>query len=346
MKKALIFGVTGQDGSYLTELLLSKGYHVTGIRRRSSSDNCIRIQHLLNDHSLSSRLKIIHGDILDSSSIAQILQDEKPQEIYNLAAQSHVGVSFETPDYTSQVTALGALRILEGIKRTGIGNCRFYQASSSEMFGNSQLDLQSELTPMNPVSPYAIAKLFAHNTTKMYREAYGIFAVSGILFNHESPRRGENFVTRKITKFVANYKPNENRILELGNLDSQRDWGHAREYVDAMNQMLSLHEPQDYVIATGVTTTVRDFLKLAFSKIDIEIQFEGTGTEEFAFDKHAGHRVVQVNADYYRPSELNYLKGDFTKATQDFNWKPKTSLDQIVEEMVESDRLATIGKLH
>lgn len=345
MNKALIFGITGQDGSYLTELLLEHGYHVTGVRRRSSSNNGNRINHLLNDAKLESRLNIIHGDVLDSSSIFQIISQVKPDEIYNLAAQSHVGVSFETPDYTSQVTALGALRILEAIKRTNIEGCRYYQASSSEMFGNSMSESQSETTQMQPISPYAIAKLFAHETTKMHREAYGIFAISGILFNHESPRRGENFVTRKISKFVGEYKVDSSKILDLGNLDSQRDWGHAAEYVRAMHMMMSLEAPDDFVIATGVTTSVRTFLSLAFACIGIEIGFEGVGSQEFAFDKKSGRQVARVNPNYYRPNELNYLKGDSSKAEKVLGWRADIGIEKIVEEMVEHDSRLSITRL-
>lgn len=319
-KKALITGITGQDGSYLAELLLEKGYEVYGIIRRSSTFNTSRIDHIYQDpHKKSAKLHLIYGDLSDSSSVMSILSEVKPDEIYNLAAQSHVRVSFDIPEYTSDVAALGALRILEAIQKLGLKS-RYYQASSSEMYGKVQSVPQTEDTPFYPRSPYAVAKLYGHWITKNYRESYGIFACSGILFNHESPRRGETFVTRKITRAVAHIKAGLQDKLYLGNLDSKRDWGYAKEYVEAMWLMLQQDEPDDYVIATNETHTIREFLEVAFSRI-------GLNWEEY----------VEIDQRYFRPAEVDLLIGDASKAQKKLGWKPKTTFKELAELMVDAD---------
>ena len=320
MKKALITGITGQDGSYLAELLLDKGYEVHGIIRRASTFNTGRINHLYRDpHINDVRLFLHYGDICDSSNLAKLLYRIQPDEIYNLAAQSHVRVSFDIPEYTGHVTALGAIRILEAIRETGL-HSRFYQASSSEMFGKVAETPQCETTPFHPRSPYAVAKLYAHWITVNYRESYGLFACSGILFNHESPRRGETFVTRKITRAVADIKAGRRNKVYLGNLDSKRDWGYAKEYVEAMWLMLQQEQPDDYVIATGQTYSVRQFLEEAFS--------------------HAGldwHQYVEIDPRYFRPAEVDLLLGDASKAHRVLGWQSRTSFSELVKLMVDAD---------
>jgi GDPmannose 4,6-dehydratase len=320
-KKALITGITGQDGSYLAELLLDKGYEVYGIVRRASTFNTHRIDHIYQDpHERGNRLHLIYGDVTDASSIYSILAEVKPDEVYNLAAQSHVRVSFDVPEYTSDATALGAVRILEAIHKLGMKDTRYYQASSSEMYGKVQAVPQTEETPFYPRSPYACAKLYAHWITKNYRESYGLFACSGILFNHESPRRGETFVTRKITRAVAHIKAGLQDKLYLGNLDSKRDWGYAKEYVEGMWLMLQQDEPDDYVLATNETHTIREFLDVAFSRV-------GLKWEDY----------VEIDPRYFRPAEVDLLIGDPKKAEEKLGWKPKTTFKELAELMVDSD---------
>ena len=320
-KKALITGITGQDGSYLAELLLEKGYDVYGIIRRSSSFNTNRIDSIYKDpHEKGSRLHLIYGDLADSSSIHRILAEVRPDEIYNLGTQSHVRVSFDIPEYTSDVTALGPLRILEAMRQLDLKDTRFYQASSSEMFGKVQAVPQTEETPFYPRSPYAVGKLYGHWITKNYRESYGMFACSGILFNHESPRRGETFVTRKITHAVARIQAGLQDKLYLGNLDSKRDWGYAKEYVEAMWLMLQQDEPDDYVIATNETHTIKEFLEHAFGRVNLN-------WEDY----------VEIDERYMRPAEVDLLIGDATKAEKKLGWKPKTTFKGLAELMVDAD---------
>lgn len=320
MKTALITGITGQDGSYLAELLLSKGYEVWGVVRRSSSFNTGRIDHIYQDpHTSGTRLRLVHGDLNDASSLNRILRTVKPDEIYNLAAQSHVRVSFDIPEYTAEITALGAVRLLEAIRETGL-TPRFYQASSSELYGQVREVPQTEKTPFHPRSPYGCAKAYAFYITVNYREAYGLHASNGILFNHESPRRGETFVTRKITRAVARIKHGLQDKLFLGNLDAKRDWGHARDYVEAMWLMLQQDKADDYVIATGETYSVRDFLDAAFGHVGIDWQ------------KH-----VEIDPRYYRPAEVEILLGDASKARRVLGWAPKIGFKDLVREMVDSD---------
>jgi len=335
-KTALITGITGQDGSYLTELLIEKNYNVYGIVRRSSLFNRSRIDHIINGKK-SSQLKLLYGDLSDSSSLNRIIEKVNPNEIYNLGAQSHVQVSFEIPDYTSDVNALGTLRLLDAIREVGI-KPKFYQASSSELFGKTERRLQSESTIFHPRSPYACAKAFSYYITQNYREAYNMFACNGILFNHESPRRGENFVTRKITLSLARIKEGLQNKLYLGNLDASRDWGFARDYVEAMWLILQQELPDDYVIATGETHTVRDFVELAAEKFGYSIIWEGEGLEEKGIDKNSGNILVEINANYYRPSEVDFLLGDATKAKKLFGWEPKTSFEELVEIMASADK--------
>jgi GDPmannose 4,6-dehydratase len=326
VKKALITGITGQDGSYLVEFLLEKGYEVYGMMRRSSSLNTNRIDHLTGlMKQPKGKLKLLFGDLNDASSINQIIKTVRPDEIYNLAAQSHVKVSFEVPEYTAEITALGTLRLLEAIREAHV-KTRFYQASSSELFGRVEATPQSEITPFQPVSPYAVAKLFAYWTTVNYREGYGMYACNGILFNHESERRGENFVTRKITMAVAKIKKGLQSKLYLGNLDARRDWGYAKDYVEAMWLMLQQKKADDFVIATGQTHTVRDFVKEAFGCV-------GLDWEEY----------VRIDKKYFRPLEVNHLCGDYSKAKKKLGWKPKTSFKQLVHTMVKAD-LAALEK--
>ncbi|MCA1971266.1 MAG: GDP-mannose 4,6-dehydratase [Caenispirillum sp.] len=342
---ALITGVTGQDGSYLAELLLEKGYIVHGIKRRASLFNTARVDHLYQDPQLPERNFILHyGDMTDSSSVVRILQDSQPDEIYNLAAQSHVAVSFEEPEYTADSDALGTLRLLEAVRILGMEKrTRFYQASTSELYGLAREFPQTESTPFHPRSPYAVAKLYAFWITVNYREAYGLFACNGILFNHESPRRGETFVTRKITRALARIRLGLQDCLYLGNLDARRDWGHARDYVEAMWRMLQQEQPKDYVIATGVQHSVRDFVDAAAHELGMKIVWEGSGVEEKGYwvDRTDGRGqaepVVRVDPRYFRPAEVTSLLGDATRARTELGWEPKTSFAELVAEMVRED---------
>ncbi|KAA3616683.1 MAG: GDP-mannose 4,6-dehydratase [Calditrichaeota bacterium] len=337
MKTALITGITGQDGSYLTELLIEKGYLVHGIIRRSSSFNTGRIDHLYRDrHINNTRMKLHHGDLTDSSNLNRLIEKIKPDEIYNLGAQSHVKVSFEVPEYTAEVDGLGTLKLLDAIREVGI-NTKFYQASTSELYGKVQEVPQTEETPFYPRSPYGVAKLYAFWIIKNYREAYNLFACNGILFNHESPRRGKTFVTRKITRAVANIKFGIQEKLYLGNLDAKRDWGYAPEYVEGMWRMLQQEEPQDYVLATGVTRSVRDFTELAFAEADIQIDWQGQGEKESGIDRATGKTVVEIDPEYYRPTEVELLIGDATKAQEELGWKAQTTLEELVKIMMQAD---------
>ena len=337
MKKALVTGITGQDGSYLAEFLLQKGYEVHGIKRRTSLFNTDRIDHLYQDpHESNRRFILHHGDMTDSSSLIRIIQHVQPTEIYNLAAQSHVAVSFEEPEYTANSDALGALRMLEAIRILELEkSTRFYQASTSELYGLVQETPQKETTPFYPRSPYAVAKLYAYWITVNYREAYGMYACNGILFNHESPVRGETFVTRKITRALARIKLGLQDCLYLGNLDARRDWGHARDYVEMQWLMLQQEEPEDFVIATGVQYSVRDFVNAAAKELGMAIAWEGTGVDEVGF--LLGKPVVRVDPRYFRPTEVETLLGDPSKAKAKLGWTPQTSFDDLVAEMVRED---------
>jgi GDPmannose 4,6-dehydratase len=337
-KVALITGVTGQDGAYLAEFLLDKGYEVHGIKRRSSLFNTDRIDHLYQDpHEKNRKFVLHHGDMTDSSSLVRIIQQVQPDEIYNLAAQSHVAVSFEEPEYTANSDALGALRVLEAIRILGLEKkTRFYQASTSELFGLVQETPQKETTPFYPRSPYAVAKLYAYWITVNYREAYGIYACNGILFNHESPIRGETFVTRKITRALARIKLGLQDCLFLGNMDSKRDWGHAKDYVEMQWLMLQQETPDDFVIATGVQYSVRDFVDAAAKEIGINITWKGAGVEEKGYDAQ-GKCIVQVDPRYFRPTEVETLLGDATKAREKLGWTPRTTFAELVAEMVRED---------
>ncbi len=348
MKTALITGVTGQDGAYLAEFLLNKGYEVHGIKRRSSLFNTERIDHLYQDPHEARRNFILHyGDLTDSTNLIRIVQQVQPDEIYNLGAQSHVQVSFETPEYTANADAIGALRLLEAIRLLGLTEkTRFYQASTSEMYGLVQETPQTERTPFYPRSPYGVAKLYAYWITVNYREAYGLYATNGILFNHESPIRGETFVTRKITRAAARIHLGLQDKLWLGNLDARRDWGHAKDYVDAMWRILQQPEAEDFVIATGITTSVRDFCKMAFREAGVELEFTGEGVAEKGIVSAvldsgtgfvAGQEVIAVDPRYFRPAEVDLLVGDATKARQKLGWQPRHSLDELVREMVRHD---------
>ena len=338
MKKALITGITGQDGAYLAEFLLEKGYIVHGIKRRSSLFNTDRIDHLYQDPHVQDRRLILHyGDMTDSSSLIRIIQDVQPDEIYNLAAQSHVAVSFEEPEYTANSDALGALRILEAIRILGLEKkTRFYQASTSELYGLVQEVPQRETTPFYPRSPYAVAKLYAYWITVNYRESYGIYACNGILFNHESPLRGETFVTRKITRALARIKLGLQDCLYLGNLDSLRDWGHAKDYVEMQWLMLQQESAEDFVIATGVQYSVRDFVNIAAKELNMTIRWEGSGVNEKGYDEN-GNCVVAVDERYFRPAEVETLLGDASKAKQKLGWSPRISFSELVSEMVRED---------
>jgi GDPmannose 4,6-dehydratase len=337
MKKALITGITGQDGSYLAEFLLEKGYIVHGIKRRTSLINTQRIDHLYQDAQLEDRKFILHhGDLTDATSLIRIIQEIEPDEIYNLAAQSHVAVSFEQPEYTANSDALGALRILEAIRILKISNkVKFYQASTSELYGLTKESPQDENTPFYPRSPYGVAKLYAYWITKNYREAYGIFACNGILFNHESPVRGETFVTRKITKALARIKLGLQKELYLGNLNSLRDWGHAKDYVEAQWLMLQQEKPEDYVIASGKQYSVRDFINLSCKFLDLKIIWKGNGLNEIGLIQ--GKEVIKIDPKYFRPTEVETLLGDSSKAKFKLKWSPKISFEQLVKEMIESD---------
>ncbi len=347
-KKALITGITGQDGAYLTELLLSKDYEVHGIKRRSSLFNTDRIDHLYQDpHEPNKSLILHYGDLSDSTNLIRIIQQVQPDEIYNLGAMSHVKVSFDTPEYTANADGIGTLRLLEAIRILGLEKkTKIYQASTSELYGLVQAVPQSETTPFYPRSPYAVAKLYAYWITVNYREAYGIYACNGILFNHESPLRGETFVTRKITRATAKIAMGLQDKLYLGNLDAQRDWGHAKDYVEAMYLILQQETPEDYVIATGKTTRVRDFVRMAFSEVGIELEFKGEGAEEKGYVVSCSHpdypiaigkEVVAVDEKYFRPTEVELLIGDATKSQTKLGWKPKYDLAGLVKEMVAAD---------
>jgi len=339
MKKALITGITGQDGSYLAELLLDKGYEVHGIKRRASSFNTSRIDHLYQDiHDKDAKFILHYGDLSDSSNLTKLVHDIEPDEIYNLAAQSHVKVSWDCPEYTADCDALGTLRLLEAIRMNKLEKkTKFYQASTSELFGLIQEPIQKETTPFYPRSPYAVAKLYAYWICVNYRESFGIFASNGILFNHESPRRGETFVTRKITMAATKIKVGLQDKLYLGNLDSKRDWGHAKDYVEGMWRILQQDHPDNYVLATGVTTSIRDFCRMAFARLGIELEFVGTGVDEKGIDKATGKTLIEVDPRYFRPAEVDLLLGDSTKARNELGWKPTYDLQALVNEMVDSD---------
>jgi GDPmannose 4,6-dehydratase len=346
-KVALITGITGQDGAYLAEFLLNKGYIVHGLKRRSSMFNTARIDHLYRDpHDGDVRFFLHHGDMTDSSSLNHLIQTIQPDEIYNLAAQSHVAVSFEAPEYTANSDALGVLRILESIRSAGlISKTRFYQASTSELFGLVQETPQKETTPFYPRSPYAVAKLYGYWIVVNYREAYGMYACNGILFNHESPLRGETFVTRKITRGLARIKVGSQRCIYLGNLDARRDWGHARDYIEMQWLMLQQERPEDYVIATGKQYSVRQFVEKAASLLDMIVTWEGSGVDEKGYDS-SGNLIIAVDPNYFRPTEVETLLGDPSKAASTLNWEPKTSFEDLVSEMVANDlKLAEFEKL-
>ena len=347
MKTALITGITGQDGAYLAEFLLQKGYNVHGIKRRSSLMNTDRIDHIFFDKSQAERFHLHYGDLTDSSNLLRIIQQTQPDEIYNLAAQSHVQVSFETPEYTANADGIGVLRILEAIRILGLKDkTKFYQASTSELYGKVQEIPQTENTPFYPRSPYGVAKLYGYWMTVNYREAYGLFAVNGILFNHESPLRGENFVTRKITIGVSQILNGTENMLLLGNLDAKRDWGHAKDYIKGMWLMLQQDTPEDYVLATGITTSVRDFVIMCFQHAGIELEFEGEGIDEKGFVAKCtnpthkldiGKQVVGIHPRYFRPAEVELLIGDATKAKLKLGWEPEYTLQMLVKEMMEEE---------
>lgn len=334
---ALITGITGQDGSYLTELLLGKGYEVHGIIRRHSTPCTDRIDHLLEDGQYKDRLFLHYGDLTDTSCLSNIINTYKPDEVYNLAAQSHVGISFEVPEYTADVTGVGTLRILEAIHQSGL-NCKYYQASTSELFGGlPETAPQSETTPFYPKSPYGAAKLYSYWITVNYRESYNLFACNGILFNHESPRRGDNFVTRKITIAVANIMAGKQEKLSLGNMDAKRDWGFAGDYVEGMWRILQQDKPGDYVLATNETHTVREFVELAFAEVGVTVEWKGTGVEEKGYDKATGKLIVDVNPEFFRPAEVEFLWGDASRAERELGWKREVSFPQLVQMMVDED---------
>ena len=340
MKKkiALIFGITGQDGSYLAELLLSKNYIVNGVKRRSSSINTSRVDHIYQDpHEKNYNFRLFYGDITDSLSVSSIIKKTKPDEIYNLAAQSHVAVSFEVPEYTANADALGALRILEAIKFHNLEKkTKFYQAGTSEMYGKVQTTPQNEKTQFYPLSPYGVAKLYAHWITKNYREAYKIFACNGILFNHESPRRGETFVTKKIVSALCKIKKGKQKKLFLGNLSAKRDWGHAKDYCYAMWKILQQNKPDDYVIATGIQYSVKEFVNLTAKKLKLKIKWKGRGINEKAYNDK-GDSIIECDKNYFRPLDVNTLLGDSKKARKKLNWKPKINLSSLIDEMINSE---------
>jgi GDPmannose 4,6-dehydratase len=348
MKTALISGITGQDGAYLSEFLLKKGYSVHGIKRRSSSFNTERIDHLYQDPHVENKKLILHyGDLTDTSNLVRIIQQVQPDEIYNLGAQSHVQVSFEVPEYTADTDGIGALRLLEAIRILGMEKkVRFYQASTSELFGKVQEMPQKETTPFYPRSPYAVAKLYAYWIVVNYRESYGMYACNGILFNHESPIRGETFVTRKITRAVARIKFGLQDKLYMGNIDSKRDWGFAGDYVELMWLMLQQEKADDYIMATGITTTVRDFITMAFSQAGINIKWEGKGIEEKGIESVTGKVLVEIDPRYFRPAEVEILIGDPSKAFSSLGWKPKVQLPQLVKMMVENDLKLAEKEIH
>ena len=343
-KVALITGITGQDGSYLAELLLEKGYEVHGIVRRHSTINTSRIDHLFENPEIGNKkLFLHHGDLTDSSNLNRLIEKIKPVEIYNLAAQSHVAVSFEVPEYTAEATGVGTLRLLDAIRESGV-KCKFYQASTSELFGGlPESAPQSEKTPFYPKSPYGVAKLYSYWITVNYRESYDMFACNGVLFNHESPRRGETFVTRKITRAVASIMSGKQEKLSLGNLDAKRDWGFAGDYVYGMWLILQQEKPQDYVLATNETHTVREFVELAFVEVGIEIEWKGTGVDEKGYDKETGKLLVDVNPRYFRPAEVELLWGDATKAERELGWERKISFRNLVSMMVDADMKEIAG---
>ena len=337
MKKALITGITGQDGSYLCEILLDKGYEVHGIIRRSSSFNTGRIDHLYNNKEiLDNKLFLHYGDITDTSNLNRLLEKIHPDEIYNLAAQSHVKVSFEIPEYTAEVDAVGTLRFLDAIRETGL-KTKFYQASTSELYGKIQEIPQNENTPFYPRSPYGVAKIYGYWIVVNYREAYGLFACNGILFNHESPRRGETFVTRKITRAASRIKCDLQDKLYIGNLNAKRDWGYAPEFCDGMWRMLQLDKPEDFVLATGETHTVREFAEIAFKEIDIGIEWSGEGENEKGIDKVSGKTIIEVDKNYFRPTEVDLLIGDASKAKKILGWVPKVKFEELVKKMIQAD---------
>ena len=337
MKKALITGITGQDGSYLTELLLEKGYEVHGIIRRQSSQNTERIDHILHDSAFAKRVFLHYGDLTDSSNAHGLIQAIQPDEVYNLAAQSHVAVSFEVPEYTAEATGVGTIRLLEAVRQSGLP-IRFYQASTSELFGGlPETAPQSESTPFYPKSPYGAAKLYSFWITKNYRESYGMFACNGILFNHESPRRGETFVTRKITIAAAKIMVGKQEKLSLGNLDAKRDWGFAGDYVEGMWRMLQQDAPDDYVLATNETHTVREFAELAFRELGVELRWQGAGIEEKGYDIKTGRLLVDVDPRFFRPAEVELLWGNPSKAEKDLGWRRKVSFQELVQMMVQAD---------
>ena len=335
IKKAIITGITGQDGSYLAEHLLKKNYIVNGVKRRSSSINTFRINHIYQDpHEKNYKFRLHYGDITDSSSVSSIIKKTKPDEIYNLAAQSHVAVSFEVPEYTANADALGALRILEAIKFHKLQKkTKFYQAGTSEMYGNVQSTPQNEKTPFYPLSPYGVAKLYAHWITKNYREAYNLFACNGILFNHESPRRGETFVTKKIVSALCKIKEGKQKKLFLGNLNAKRDWGHARDYCNAMWKMLQQKKPDDYVIATGKQYSIKQFINLTAKKLDLKITWKGKGLRERGINEK-GNSIIECDKNYFRPLDVNTLLGDAKKARKILKWKPLVNLDTLIDEMI------------
>jgi GDPmannose 4,6-dehydratase len=337
MKKALITGITGQDGSYLAELLLEKGYEVHGIIRRASTFNTARIDHLYQDpHINGVRFFLHYGDLSDSSNISRLIEKIKPDEIYHLGAQSHVRVSFDMPEYTGDVVGLGTVRLLDAIKESGI-KTKFYQASSSEMFGLVQEVPQKETTPFYPRSPYGCAKVYAYWIVKNYRESYGLFACNGILFNHESPRRGETFVTRKITRGLSRIKCGLEKKLYFGNLDAKRDWGYAKDYVEGMWRMLQQDKPDDFVLATGETHTVREFIEESCRLLDIDLEWQGNGVDEKGIDKKTGEIIIEIDPKYFRPAEVDLLIGDCSKAKKNLGWEPKTKFKQLVKIMIEAD---------
>ncbi|MFL0194655.1 GDP-mannose 4,6-dehydratase [Clostridium sp. WILCCON 0269] len=344
IKRALITGITGQDGSYLTELLLSKGYEVHGLIRRASTFNTKRIDHLFENPEIGNKkLFLHHGDLTDSSNLNRVIEKIQPDEIYNLAAQSHVQVSFEVPEYTAETDGIGSLRILDAIKVSGL-KCKFYQASTSELFGGlPETAPQSEETPFYPKSPYGASKLYSYWITVNYRESYNIFACNGILFNHESPRRGETFVTRKITRAVASIMAGKQEKLSLGNLDAKRDWGFAGDYVEAMWLILQQEKPYDFVIATNETHTVREFVDLSFKEVGIDIEWEGTGVEEKGYDKVTGKLLIDVNPRYFRPAEVELLWGDCRKAEMELGWKRKVDFPGLVKMMIDGDMREIAG---
>lgn len=344
MKKALITGITGQDGSYLTEFLLKNGYEVHGIIRRHSMISTTRIDYLFEDSNIGNKSLFLHyGDLTDSSNLNRLIEKINPDEIYNLAAQSHVAVSFEVPEYTAETTGVGTLRLLDAIKDLGI-ECKFYQASTSELYGGlPETAPQNENTPFYPKSPYGVAKLYSYWITVNYREAYNVFACNGILFNHESPRRGETFVTRKITRAVASIIARKQEKLSLGNLDAKRDWGFAGDYVEGMWLMLQQEKPDDYVLATNETHTVREFVELAFKEVGIHIEWKGSGVEERGYDINTGKILIDINPRYFRPAEVDLLHGDCSKAEKILNWKRKVSFRELISMMIDSDMKEIAG---